>query len=150
MHLAIYDDKSATSAADFVKAVVEKAPFIISKILTDNGKDFTDRYRAKGEREPTGEHVFDQVCKTFNIEHRLTQPCHPQTNCMVERFNGRISQLLAQAQFRSSQHLRDKLEEYLMLYNHHIVQKNLGHVSPMTKLRAWQQTNPELFTKKIR
>ena len=36
-----------------------------------------------------------------------------------------------------------------MLYNHHIVQKNLGHVSPMTKLRAWQQTNPELFTKKL-
>lgn len=149
VHLAIYDDKSAASAAAFVKAVVEKAPFIISKILTDNGKEFTDRYTAKGEREPTGEHIFDQVCKAFNIEHRLTKPRHPQTNGMVERFNGRISQLLAQTQFRSSQHLRDKLEEYLMLYNHHIVQKNLGHVSPITKLREWQQTNPELFTKKL-
>ncbi|MBD3767384.1 MAG: transposase, partial [Gammaproteobacteria bacterium] len=138
LHLAIYDDKSPASAADFVEAVVEKAPFIISKILTDNGKEFTYRYTAKGEREPTGQHIFDQVCKAFNIEHRLTKPRHPQTNGMVEWFNGRISQLLAQTQFRSSQHLRDKLEEYLMLYNHHIIQKNLGHVSPMTKLREWQ------------
>ena len=145
VHLAIYDDKSATSAADFVKAVVDKSPFIISKILTDNGKEFTDRYTAKGEREPTGQHIFDQVCKAFNIEHRLTKPRHPQTNGMVERFNGRISQLLAQTQFRSSQHLKDKLEEYLMLYNHRIVQKNLGHVSPMTKLMEWQKTHPELF-----
>ncbi|MBD3727484.1 MAG: hypothetical protein IE936_10510 [Moraxella osloensis] len=68
---------------------------------------------------------------------------------MLERFNGRISQLLAQTQFRSSQHLRDKLEEYLMLYNHHILQRNLGHVSPMTKLREWQKNNPDLFTKNL-
>lgn len=51
VHLAIYDDKSTQSASDFVKAVVEKAPFIISKILTDHGKEFTDRYTAKGEKE---------------------------------------------------------------------------------------------------
>ena len=145
VHLAIYDDKSAASAADFVKAVVDKSPFIISKILTDNGKEFTDRYTAKGEREPTGQHIFDQVCKAFNIEHRLTKPRHPQTNGMVERFNGRISILLATTHFISSEQLANKLDEYLKLYNHHIVQKNLGHVLPITKLMEWQKTYPELF-----
>jgi transposase InsO family protein len=147
--LAIYDDKSAQSASLFVKEVVNKAPFIISKILTDNGKEFTDRYTAKGEREPTGEHPFDQVCKAYNIEHRLTKPRHPQTNGMVERFNGRISVLLATTQFISQAQLEDKLHEYLNLYNHHIVQKNLGHISPVAKLKERQKTHPELFVKKV-
>jgi len=145
VHLAIYDDKSATSAAHFVQEVVKKSPFTISKILTDNGKEFTDRYTAKGEREPTGEHIFDKACKTYAIEHRLTKPRHPQTNGMVERFNGRISSLLLTTQFSSSEHLKDKLTAYLFLYNNHIVQKNIGHVPPVTKLKEWQKTNPELF-----
>jgi hypothetical protein len=115
---------------------VNKAPFIISKILTDNGKEFTDRYTAKGERELTGEHPFDQVCKAYNIEHRLTKPRHPQTNGMVERFNGRISVLLATTRFISQSQLEEKLHEYLNLYNHHIVQKNLGHISPVAKLKG--------------
>jgi transposase-like protein len=149
VHFEIYDDKSAISTADFVRIVVEKAPFVISKILTDNGKEFTDRYTAQGEREPTGNHLFDKVCKDNEIEHRLTKPRHPQTNGMVERFNGRISQLLAQTQFTSSEHLKNKLKEYLMMYNHHIVQKNLGHVSPIAKLKEWQKSNPELFVKRV-
>jgi transposase-like protein len=149
VYFDIYDDKSATSAAKFAREVIEKAPFVISKILTDNGKEFTDRYTAQGEREPTGKHLFDQVCADNQIEHRLTKPRHPQTNGMVERFNGRISQLLAQTKFTSSDHLKSKLKEYLMLYNHHIVQKNIGHVSPIAKLKEWQKTNPQLFVKKV-
>ncbi|MCL5797096.1 MAG: IS481 family transposase, partial [Gammaproteobacteria bacterium] len=35
------------------------------------------------------------------------------------------------------------------LYNHHIVQKNLGHVTPVAKLKEWQKTHPELFVKKV-
>jgi hypothetical protein len=29
------------------------------------------------------------------------------------------------------------------------VQKNLGHISPVAKLKEWQKTHPELFVKKI-
>ncbi|MEC4749578.1 hypothetical protein [Methylomicrobium sp. Wu6] len=28
-------------------------------ILTDNGKEFTDRFTAQGEREPSEKHPFD-------------------------------------------------------------------------------------------
>jgi hypothetical protein len=68
---------------------------------------------------------------------------------MVERFNGRISLLLATTRFISQAQLEDKLHEYLNLYNHHIVQKNLGHISPVAKLKEWQKTHPELFVKKV-
>jgi hypothetical protein len=35
----------------------------IEKILTDNGKEFTDRFITQGGREQTGKHPFDQTCQ---------------------------------------------------------------------------------------
>ena len=87
-------DKTAVSAAAFLNAVVEAAPMKIVKVLTDNGKEFTDRFVASGERDPTGRHKFDRVCAEEGIEHRLITPRKPQTNGMVERFNGRIATIL--------------------------------------------------------
>jgi transposase InsO family protein len=70
----------------------QACPIKITKILTDNGKEFTDRLFASREREPSGQHVFDQTYQQFNIEHRLIKPRTPRTNGMVERFNGRIAE----------------------------------------------------------
>lgn len=69
-------------------------PFWIEKVLTDNGKEFTDQYCITGQREQTGKHIFDKICLENSIEHRLTKPRSPQTNGMVERFNGRIAELV--------------------------------------------------------
>ena len=33
------------------------------ELLTDNGKEFTDRLFASKEREPSGNHEFDQLCQ---------------------------------------------------------------------------------------
>ena len=68
--------------------------FKIRTILTDNGKEFTDRLFGSRSRQPTGEHEFDQLCKALGIDHRLTKPRTPRTNGMEERFNGRLSQVL--------------------------------------------------------
>jgi transposase InsO family protein len=56
----------------------------------------------------------------MGIEHRLAPPRHPQTNGMVERFNGRISKLLQQTRFDSRADLETTMLNYLKLYNHHI------------------------------
>ena len=93
-------------------AVNKKAPFIITKVLTDNGKEFSDRFIANGERKPTGQHPFDQVCQAEGIEHRLIKPKHPQANGMVERFNGRISEILATTHFDASRDLQETLYLY--------------------------------------
>nr|WP_028585111.1 IS481 family transposase [Desulfogranum mediterraneum] len=44
--------KSAKSAEGFLKNLIKVAPFVISKILTDNGREFTDRFAqlAKGNQ----------------------------------------------------------------------------------------------------
>ena len=101
VHLHIYDNQTQESSVDFVNRVVEKCPVKIEKILTDNGTQFTDRFTSK-EKWPSGNHAFDQACKTHTIEHRLSPPRHRQTNGMVERFNGRISDLVKQTRFASS------------------------------------------------
>jgi transposase InsO family protein len=51
------------------------------EVLTDNGKQFTDRF-GKG-----GEVLFDRICRDNGIVHRLTQPRSPTTTGKVERFH---------------------------------------------------------------
>jgi transposase InsO family protein len=54
------------------------------EVLTDNGKQFTDRF-GKG-----GEVLFDRICRDNGIAHRLTQPRHPTTTGKIERFHGSL------------------------------------------------------------
>ncbi len=54
------------------------------EVLTDNGKQFTDRF-GKG-----GEVLFDRICRDNGIVHRLTQPRHPTTTGKIERFHGSL------------------------------------------------------------
>ena len=52
------------------------------EVLTDNGKQFTDRF-GKG-----GEVMFDRICRKNGVKHRLTAPASPNQNGKVERFHG--------------------------------------------------------------
>ncbi len=149
VYFEVLPNKTAKNTQGFVERLVEKAPFKIEKILTDNGKEFTDRFTAQGERKPSGNHLFDQACKAHNIEHRLTLPYHPQTNGMVERFNGRIAELLKSTHFRSAEELSIALGHYLRLYNGQIPQKALGHICPIQALKMWHEKEPERFNFKI-
>lgn len=140
--------KTAACAERFLKALAKAAPFKIYSVLTDNGSEFTDRLFNK-QKAPSGEHEFDLLCSALGIEHRLTKPRHPQTNGMVERFNGRISDVLATHRFNSALDLAQTLERYLWLYNHQLPQKALEHEAPIQALKRWQAKHPELFVKRV-
>jgi transposase InsO family protein len=99
VYVALKPNRTAPSAKAFLKAVIAAAPFRIQKCLTDNGSEFTDRFLVKA-KQPTGTHVFDQACAEHTIEHRLIPPRKPQTNGMVERFNGRIARGAANPSLR--------------------------------------------------
>ena len=132
--LEIQASKSANSAKAFLRNLIKKAPFVITKILTDNGKEFTDRFYANGQRKPTGNHPLDQECSAHKIEHRLITPRHPQTNSMVERFNGRVEEVLGKTRFSSAAHPKETLTLHCRIYNHNIPQKNLVHIPPVQRL----------------
>lgn len=148
VYLERHREKSQRAATRFLKHLHEKAPFHLRILLTDNDQAFTDRFTQKG-RQPSGKHVFDQLCAEYGIEHRLTPPRHPQTNGLVERFNGRIAEILRTTHFDSGADLNSMLWHYNRLYNHHIPQRALGHLTPVRKLKDWQTGAPELFRKQV-
>ncbi len=125
------------------------APMKIVKLLTDNGSQFTDRFTSK-KREPTGCHDFD-VRTELDIKHSPCPPLHPQTNGMVERFNGRISEreVVSQTRFASATELETTLERYVKTYNQLIPQRALNHLSPIQALKEWQKKKPKLFKKRV-
>ena len=116
VYLRIYAHQDEASATDFLRRLSLAAPMKIQTVLTDNGSQFTDRFTSK-TRVPSGKHAFDQRCAELAIENRLCPPRHPQTNGMVERFNGRISELIGQTRFKSSAELEATLKHYLATYN---------------------------------
>ena len=143
----IKKNKTAASAKAFLNAVHKACPMRIQKVLTDNGKEFTDRLFASRARQPTGEHEFDLLCASLGIEHRLTKPRTPRTNGMVERFNGRIADVLKSHRFQSGLDLEQTLLRYVALYNHQLPQSALKSRTPIQAMKSWYAERPELFVK---
>lgn len=76
----------ATSRAVCLALATALARFgVPEEILTDNGKQFTDRFGRHGSRN--GEVLFDKICRKNAITHRLTQPASPTTTGKIERFH---------------------------------------------------------------
>lgn len=144
----IKKNKTAASAKAFLNAVHKACPMRIQKVLTDNGKEFTDRLFASRARQPTGEHEFDQLCASLGIEHRLTKPRTPRTNGMVERFNGRIADVLRSHRFHSAEDLEQTLLRYVALYNHQFPQSALKSRTPLQAMKDWYAKRPDLFVKR--
>src|SRR4028118_771996 len=76
VHLAVKDDETEKSAIAFLREAAAAFPFRLTHVRTDNGSCFTP--------------AFARVCAELGAEYRHTKPRSPQTNGMVERFNGRI------------------------------------------------------------
>lgn len=104
----IYKAKTAANARRFLRDLARACPLKIRKILIDKDREFTDRLFGLHARSASVEHEFDALCSELGIEHRLSPPKHPQSeavkqslwesdcrpNGMVERFNGRIEDVL--------------------------------------------------------
>jgi hypothetical protein len=155
--------KTAANARRFLRDLHRVCPIRIAKILTDNGKEFTDRLFASRARAPSGNHEFDQLCTELGIEHRLMPPKSPQTNGIplgvcrqtpaeqrVERFNGRISDVLKINHFDSALDLEQTVMRYAHLYNTQLPQSALGSRTPMQAVKDWHKTHPHLFVKSPR
>jgi len=100
-------------------------------------KEFTDRLFGLRKRNPTGKHEFDLLCSDLGIEHRLAPPQHPQTNGMVERFNGRVEEVLQSHPFHSGEELKTTLHRYVLLYNQQLPQSALGSQTPLQAMKDW-------------
>jgi transposase InsO family protein len=87
------------------------------EILTDNGRQFTDRFGRHGTRN--GEVLFDKICRKNAITHRLTQPASPNQNGKVERFHGTLRPdfLEVADPFGSVEEAQAAVDAYVLEYN---------------------------------
>lgn len=87
-YLKIYDDYSNFSSIEFLRELLNVAPFRVRAIKTDNGSNFTNRYtgylKSNDPLDPKL-HAFDLECQRYNIIHYLIDPGKPAQNGKVER-----------------------------------------------------------------
>ena len=152
VHLGIYNDQTESSSTHFLRTLIKAAPMKITKILTDNGSQFTDRFTSKANVSPLDRPSRIRSCAARASGHRASPVLHhviPQTNGMVERFNGRVAEVIKQTRFRSAAELETTLTHYVATYNHRIPQRALDHLSPIQACQKWRMERPELFVKRV-
>ena len=66
---------------------------------------------------------------------------------MVERFNGRIEDVLQSHHFRLGEELETTLNRYVLLYNQQLPQSASGSKTPLQAMKDWHKLKPELFKK---
>jgi len=103
VHLAVKDDESEKSAIAFLREAAAAFPFRLTHVLTDNGSCFTPR--------------FARACAELGAEYRHTRPRSPQTNGMVERFNGRVGSEVLGITIHSHTQLEQLLRGFNAAYN---------------------------------
>ena len=80
-YLEAFEEHSTYTSAQFIKHVVEKFPYAIECIQTDNGQEFTNRLTSK-KPKPT---LFESTLEQLGIRHKLIRPFTPRHNGKVER-----------------------------------------------------------------
>jgi transposase InsO family protein len=100
VHLAVDDEETEACAMAFSSEALATFPFKVTHVLTDRGSCFT-----------AGR--FEAACRKLGIDHCKTKPYTPQSNSMVERFDGRIGRKV----LITSIGTHDALERLLHGYN---------------------------------
>ncbi len=81
-YIEAFQEHNTYSSAVFLRHVVQRFPFAIECIQTDNGTEFTNRLLPKGNDKLT---LFEQELVRLGIRHKLIRPYTPRHNGKVER-----------------------------------------------------------------
>ena len=114
----------------FLHEAIAAAPFQVTHGLTDRGSCFT----AEG---------FEAACRELQVQHRRTKPYTPQTNGMVERFNGRVEHEVLGITVHSHADLETLLTGFNQAYNKRR-QRVLHGASPEQVVQQRLAARPEL------
>lgn len=123
-----YCRKTSFAAKDFLNRVINKYPYDIVTIQTDNGTEF-ERY-------------FDDYLESKSIPHKYTTPRNPRVNGFIERANRTLKQeFIYEHEYlvdaKGLDVFNDRLDEYLEWYNNERPHTVLGGMPPM----EWVKNN---------
>ena len=79
----VYDSFGPSETKDFITAVVQVAPFVITRLQSDNGVEFTKKYLS--HLDAPASHALDLFCSAHGIRHVLIPPGEKELQGLVER-----------------------------------------------------------------
>ena len=115
-----YKTLSSNTAKDFMIRFQEVAPFTITHIQTDNGKEFHKYFR--------------EYVKSQNIVHFYNYPRSPKMNSFIERFNRTIQDQHVSwhmSDLEEPDEFNQGLMKYLIWYNTEKAHRSIGKVPPL-------------------
>lgn len=120
-YLEIYDEQINLHSVLFLQEVIQRAPFTIRSIKTDNHATFTNYYTGTNKRSDLlvkSLHALDTACREYGVKHYLIDPGKPAQNGTVERSHREDQEkLYDQTIFRSEEDLRYQVRLWNMYYN---------------------------------
>jgi transposase InsO family protein len=145
VYAEIHERMTVDIACGFLKNVIADCPFKITKILTDNGAQFTYELLSKHLR-PKNMHKFDVLCTENGIEHRLTKFRHPWTNGQVEVTNRILkSYTTKEYHYETQQEIKKHMMAFLLVYNFKRPLRALKFQTPYATIMKWFDEKPQIF-----
>lgn len=87
-YLKVYEEQTSFHSIRFLMEVIERFPYRIHAVKTDNGSIFTNYYAGTNKRSDMTVktiHALDRFCADHGIVHYLIDPGKPAQNGTVER-----------------------------------------------------------------
>lgn len=140
-YLEAFEDHSTYSSAVFLQHLVEKFPFKIECIQTDNGMEFTKSLGNTKKPTPT---LFEKLLCQLGIHHKLIRPFTPRHNGKVERSHRKDNEYFyATHTFYSFDDYKQQLKVHNYNYNK-FPMRPLNWKSPADYIKAFLDTG-EIF-----
>lgn len=115
-YLEAFEEHSTYSSKLFLQHVVQRFPYTIECVQTDNGPEFTKRLMPKGSATPS---AFEAELQHLGIRHKLIKPYTPRHNGKVERSHRKDNEeFYASHRFFSFQDFQNQLAIRERSYNH--------------------------------
>ncbi len=114
-YLEAFQEHSTYSSSEFIKHVVQKFPYAIECVQTDNGLEFTNRLSNRNSKKPS---LFEITLQQLGIRHKLIRPFTPRHNGKVERSHRKDNEeFYASHKFYSFDDFRKQLAVRQRQYN---------------------------------
>ena len=122
--IRIYDELSAQNTVRFLQEVIQKLPFKVSTVRTDNGVEFTyGPFKV--------DHPLTRACARLNIRHWLNRPAHPESNGRVERSHRTDDEEFYNLNPVKNPHVwKYRISNWERFYNLYRPHQALGNLSP--------------------
>ena len=133
-YLEAFREHSTYSSTVFLRHVVEKFPYAIECVQTDNGFEFTNTMQPAGKPKPT---LFEKELAKLGIRHKRIKVFTPRHNGKVERSHRKDNEYFyASHKFYSFEDFQKQLAVWERSYNR-FPMRPLGWSSPAHVLSSF-------------